>query len=94
MTKNKIVTRIHPLSLALCGGILYALVGIVAGIWALISTVRSSLDLTYSLTSFVVMPLAYLALGTVLGWLIANFYNLYARFFKGIKIEVMEEITS
>ena len=94
-----IVRRLGPLSFAKVSGIIYAILGLVAGaMFALFSQVggpqRSGgafVDVVFGVGALVVMPIAYGVIGFVFSLVLASLYNVVVRFVGGIEIKTDQE---
>ncbi len=91
--------RIDPLSLAKVFGLLYTLLGLLAGaaislfaIAGALSTIQSDsagfMGFVFGAGAIVIVPLFYGALGFVGGFITAIFYNLVAKLAGGVVLEL------
>jgi hypothetical protein len=96
-----IVKRIGPLSLAKIGGIIYAALGFIIGVFislfalaGLFGSVSLNngmgifLSLFFGLGAVIFLPVLYGILGFVMGILVAWLYNVFAGLVGGIELEV------
>jgi|SRR5882724_1223668 len=94
------VKRIGPLSFAKIAGVLYAVVGLIAGcLFALFSTVGGLVSqqsagpifgLVFGVGAIVFLPVLYGGIGFVMSLLMAALYNLVAEWVGGIEIEIAQ----
>ncbi len=91
------VTRIDPMSFAKVSALLYAVGGLVAGLFTLVfstaaglmtETAQSKGFLALGAGSIIVFPLLYGLIGFALSWALAGLFNFIAKHVGGIKIEV------
>ena len=94
-----IVRRLSPLSFAKVSGIVYAILGMIAGVmFALFSQDGGGrgpggafFNAVFGVGALVFMPIAYGVMGFVLSLILAALYNVVARFVGGIEIQTDQE---
>jgi hypothetical protein len=94
-----IVRRLGPLSFAKVSGIIYAILGSIAGVmFALMSHGGGSLgsggtvfDAVFGVGALVFMPIGYGLVGFMFSLILAALYNVVARFVGGIEVQTDEE---
>ena len=101
-----IVRRLSPLSFAKVSGIVYAILGMIAGVMFALFSLMFALfshdgggrgpggaffNAVFGIGALVFMPIAYGVMGFVLSLILAALYNVVARFVGGIEIQTDQE---
>jgi len=93
-----IVRRLSPLSFAKVSGIVYAILGLIAGVmFALFShdggrgSSGAVFNAVFGVGALIFMPIGYGVLGFVFSLILAVLYNVVARFVGGIEIQTDQE---
>lgn len=88
----KKITRISPKPLAKILGAIYAFIGIIGGVLvgviSLVASATGEAQGLFGLAAIILLPLFYGVLGFVSGYVMALLYNLAAKKFGGIELDI------
>jgi hypothetical protein len=90
-----VIRRIEPMSAAKCGGVLYALLGLVFGvIFSLLSLTgmggagMAAYGMLFGVGAIIILPILYGILGFIFLGIAAALYNVAAKMAGGLEIQV------